>query len=317
MIRRPPRSTLFPYTTLFRSCRLVKLRRIVVDLGILPPVTQVGLIGIVHDQPVAQKDTETLRRQAIMLVDLGDAPGEVVHQVIDGVAQRDLNQGMIGEDARDLTAEGLVHAVVVVGVQEAPLLEPASQLFHLFVREAHVPVPRHEEVGNVPQLGSREGDDALALGDGQGGTLAQRREEIRQRGGAGVPVAPTVVMQPTDRQTGRLRSAECGMRNGRAGIYSAFHTPHSALASVGDGQPECEQDDRRGFHSSLTSRYAVFLVIPVSTASCSATSRRVIPWAKSARARFSGSGEEARSSRAGLPVPATITVTSPRAGASA
>src|SRR3989449_656551 len=203
---------------------------------------------------------------------------------------------MIGEDARDLTAEGLVHAVVVVGVQEAPLLEPAPQLFHLFVREAHVPVARHEEVGNVPQLGSREGDDALALGDGEGGTLAQRREEIRQRGGAGVPVATTVVMQPTDRQ-GRRTNAECGMRSAEcigqsssrwAGKWdrtvlcnSAFRIPHSALwERVGGGKPQDTQNDRQGSHSALTSRYVVFLVIPVSPASCSATSRRVIPCAK-------------------------------------
>src|SRR5438046_4637215 len=215
----------------------------------------------------------------------------------------------------------------------SPLLEPAPQLFHLFVREAHVPVARHEEVGNVPQLGSREGDDALALGDGEGGTLAQRREEIRQRGGAGVPVATTVVMQPTDRQ-GRRTNAECGMRSAEcigqsssrwAGKWdrtvlcnSAFRIPHSALwERVGGGKPQDTQNDRQGSHSSLTSRYAVFLVIPSSAASCSATSRRVIPCAKSARARSSGWGTVARSSRVGLPVPATITVTSPRAGASA
>src|SRR5439155_17943738 len=260
-------------------------------------------------------------RQAIMLVELGDAPGEVVHQVIDGVAQRDLNQGMIGEDARDLTAEGLVHAVVVVGVQEAPLLEPASQLFHLFVREAHVPVPRHEEVGNVPQLGSREGDDALALGDGQGGTLAQRREEIRQRGRAGVPISPTIIVKAADGERCKTRNAEVGTRNSPnqcSCLCSALRVPRSAFREpVGGGKPQDTQNDRQGSHSSLTSRYAVFLVIPVSTASCSATSRRVIPWAKSARARFSGSGPVARSSRVGLPVPATITVTSPRAGASA
>src|SRR3712207_6900156 len=42
MIRRPPRSTLFPYTTLFRSLRLAvvrldldDLRRLVVDLGVV------------------------------------------------------------------------------------------------------------------------------------------------------------------------------------------------------------------------------------------------------------------------------------------
>src|SRR2546430_3047905 len=31
MIRRPPRSTLFPYTTLFRSCALGRLRRLAVS----------------------------------------------------------------------------------------------------------------------------------------------------------------------------------------------------------------------------------------------------------------------------------------------
>src|SRR3712207_8024276 len=34
MIRRPPRSTLFPYTTLFRSLDLVHLRALVGDLGV-------------------------------------------------------------------------------------------------------------------------------------------------------------------------------------------------------------------------------------------------------------------------------------------
>src|SRR3712207_8815946 len=33
MIRRPPRSTLFPYTTLFRSVRLLPGRPILLDLG--------------------------------------------------------------------------------------------------------------------------------------------------------------------------------------------------------------------------------------------------------------------------------------------
>src|SRR2546430_12384468 len=37
MIRRPPRSTLFPYTTLFRSSRRELLRRLSLDLIGLPP----------------------------------------------------------------------------------------------------------------------------------------------------------------------------------------------------------------------------------------------------------------------------------------
>src|SRR3712207_6979436 len=47
MIRRPPRSTLFPYTTLFRSARVVPDRRctrLVVGHGVIDPgfVAQVG-----------------------------------------------------------------------------------------------------------------------------------------------------------------------------------------------------------------------------------------------------------------------------------
>src|SRR2546430_7407026 len=37
MIRRPPRSTLFPYTTLFRSCRLRRLHFPPRDLDLLRP----------------------------------------------------------------------------------------------------------------------------------------------------------------------------------------------------------------------------------------------------------------------------------------
>src|SRR3989442_6495861 len=44
MIRRPPRSTLFPYTTLFRSHRLHELR-LGVELGIADPDTLGGGAG--------------------------------------------------------------------------------------------------------------------------------------------------------------------------------------------------------------------------------------------------------------------------------
>ena len=115
------------------------------------------------------------------------------------MAQRDLNQRVVGEDARDLAAERLVHAVIVVGVQEAPLLEPAPQPLHLLIREVDVPVPRHEDIGNVPQLGAGERHDALALGDGERSALPEGREEVRQGGGTGVPVAASIVMQASDR----------------------------------------------------------------------------------------------------------------------
>src|SRR5256885_16714121 len=43
MIRRPPRSTLFPYTTLFRSQQIQRVRRIVVELQRLAAQHRLGL----------------------------------------------------------------------------------------------------------------------------------------------------------------------------------------------------------------------------------------------------------------------------------
>src|SRR2546430_10864906 len=44
MIRRPPRSTLFPYTTLFRS--LIAPQGLVTPAGILPRLKQFTVVGI-------------------------------------------------------------------------------------------------------------------------------------------------------------------------------------------------------------------------------------------------------------------------------
>src|SRR5258708_26031020 len=48
MIRRPPRSTLFPYTTLFRSC--VRHHRDIEQIGQVPPLgLDVGMAYLVPD----------------------------------------------------------------------------------------------------------------------------------------------------------------------------------------------------------------------------------------------------------------------------
>src|SRR3989442_5329134 len=49
MIRRPPRSTLFPYTTLFRSLGRLALHRLAVDHDLVPaPVVVDDATGRVH-----------------------------------------------------------------------------------------------------------------------------------------------------------------------------------------------------------------------------------------------------------------------------
>src|SRR5689334_24821548 len=56
MIRRPPRSTLFPYTTLFRSCRALGIEVV----WLKPPATAIP--GEVHGQPLDPQLAALLRR---------------------------------------------------------------------------------------------------------------------------------------------------------------------------------------------------------------------------------------------------------------
>src|SRR5438105_10722326 len=48
MIRRPPRSTLFPYTTLFRSCSRLSMMRAGASLARFPQMVQSGLRSEEH-----------------------------------------------------------------------------------------------------------------------------------------------------------------------------------------------------------------------------------------------------------------------------
>ena len=184
-----------------------------IDIGVFPPVPEIRLIGVVYDKPVSQKNAEPLRGQPVVLVDLGDPLWKGVHEVVNRVRQRHLNQRMVRKDARDLAAERLVHPVVVVGVQKAALLEVAPQGAELDVGEMHVPVAGHIDVRDVPQLRPGQRHHALAIGDRQRRPLAQRGQQVRQARGIGVPVAAAVVMQAADRERSRawcvVRRAWC------------------------------------------------------------------------------------------------------------
>src|SRR5437588_6706672 len=66
MLRRPPRSTLFPYTTLFRSRRLHALHR---ALGEVRPTVDTEL----HEGPLVDEQVEALARgELVALVLQGD-----------------------------------------------------------------------------------------------------------------------------------------------------------------------------------------------------------------------------------------------------
>jgi hypothetical protein len=69
----------------------VLLRRIAVHLEILPAIAEIALIGVVDGQPPVDEDAEALGGLAVVLVDLGNPLGEIVHQVVDRVVQGDLD----------------------------------------------------------------------------------------------------------------------------------------------------------------------------------------------------------------------------------
>src|SRR5256886_3263122 len=87
MIRRPPRSTLFPYTTLFRSLiEAVQLgpllgRGVIADgLVVDGTVLDVGPVRLRHLLPVAVRLESPLDHPARLALLLGDQPDDVLAQ---------------------------------------------------------------------------------------------------------------------------------------------------------------------------------------------------------------------------------------------
>jgi hypothetical protein len=66
-----------------------------------------------------------------MLVNLGDALRKVVHDMIHRVIERDFHQRPVGENTRHFTTEGLVNYIVVIGIEEASLLEITAEYANL------------------------------------------------------------------------------------------------------------------------------------------------------------------------------------------
>src|SRR5258708_21785897 len=58
MIRRPPRSTLFPYTTLFRSSRPARELRFAIPIGFRPELRQDHAYGKPHQHPDTRRSEE-------------------------------------------------------------------------------------------------------------------------------------------------------------------------------------------------------------------------------------------------------------------
>ena len=62
------------------------------------------------------EDAEALRRLAVVLVDLGEAVRVLEMTVVDGMAERELDERIVREHLLDLPAERLIDSVVIVHV---------------------------------------------------------------------------------------------------------------------------------------------------------------------------------------------------------
>src|SRR4029079_11378466 len=107
------------------------------------------------------KNSEALCRLPVVDVNLGNALGKVVYQVVDRMIEGNFDQRGVGKKPAQLAPNRGVHTVVVVGVKKSPLLQIAAQRAKVLVAPVHVAVTGHIYVWNVPQVVVPEDDDLL------------------------------------------------------------------------------------------------------------------------------------------------------------
>src|SRR5256885_8427314 len=138
MIRRPPRSTLFPYTTLFRSLDLERLPSLTITTrnGIAVPLSQIGRLNYEFEEPILwrrNRDTVlTVRGDVIDNVQPPDVTNELLPQLASikstlPYGYRIETGGAIEESAK---ANGAIYAVFpVMAVAMLALLMVQLQSF--------------------------------------------------------------------------------------------------------------------------------------------------------------------------------------------
>lgn len=107
-----------------------------------------------------------------------------------------LNQLAFGKDALDLAAEALVHAIIVVGIEEAASEHPFAQVVDLIFGEADVAVSRHiyEWIFEKARLSGAH--NALIYRNIRAGFLIDEFGEIGQNFRIVIPISAAVVVQP-------------------------------------------------------------------------------------------------------------------------
>ena len=166
---------------------------VAVHFGIFPAVAEVTFPGEEADEATFPDEAVALWGEVVVLVDFGQAIGELVVLMIDGVGEWELYKVEFGEDSFHLWDDELAEAVVIVDVEEAATDEVAAEVLHFAVGEEDVAVACEVEEGVVEEVGAAELYGGVLWVEAHVECLVAESDEVGQRGGVGVPIAASTI----------------------------------------------------------------------------------------------------------------------------
>ena len=164
-------------------------------LVVFPTIPQIGFVIVKHHKPAFVEQPQPLRRQVVVLVDLGQALIQVISGVKNRMRPRHFQPICIGKDLRHFSAHIRIHAVVVGNVQETAGLQVASQVLRFRGREDHIAMAGHVNPRVIKQIGRAHLDSGHFFAQSHGQLIVAKRPQIGHCRGIRVPIAPASVFQ--------------------------------------------------------------------------------------------------------------------------
>ena len=184
--------------------------RVVVDVGVLPAVAEVTLVGKEAHQPSFEKEAIGPWRLVVVLMDLGKPFGEVETLVEYGMRGRELHEVGLGHDTFHLRHNIVLQAVVVVDMEEAAGEEVVAEIGRFGGREDDIAVAGEVDKRIVEEIGATDIDGGVLRIEVHGELAVAESEKVGQGSRVGVPVAAATVFEESDGSLGggRKRSGE-------------------------------------------------------------------------------------------------------------
>ena len=171
---------------------------VVVYVGVFPAVAEVALPGEEADEAAFPDEAVAAGGQVVVLVDFGQAVGEVVFLVVDGVGEGEFDKVEFGKDLLHGGDDEGLDAIVVVDMEEAAADEVVAEVLGFLVREDDVAVAGHVDEGVVEQFRAAHVDHRVGGCEVHVGVGVAEGDEVGEGGGVGVPVAATAIFEQRD-----------------------------------------------------------------------------------------------------------------------